>query len=387
MDIGRIKDLHQKFLAGKLTVSEGLEWQQLLKDPNEEEQLLSIADGLWKHTPEALLEDMPEAISNEIFALVVADGKSSGRTRKLWLRMAGVAAAILLLFGLGLVYQYHFIQSVDGLLLAERDIAPGVNGATLTLADGRRILINDALAGDIASQTGVRISKTADGQLIYEVTGKDTGILTYNTLSTTRGQQSQVRLPDGTLVFLNAESSLRYPTTFNGSAKRMVSLQGEAFFEVARDSAHPFIVNTAHQKVEVLGTRFNINSYQAATTTTLIEGSVRVSAGTYSKLLKPDQQATTTVMGISIREVEAQFSIDWKEGFFMFDNETLESIAGRVARWYDIRVEFGDVSLKQKRLSGTVSKYGHISSVIKVLDQGNFAHFRLDKGTLRIDKR
>lgn len=314
--------------------------------------------------------------------------RSDDRSYSLWSRIVAAAAVIIVLFGVSLWYFSKDELSNDKLIV--HDIAPGKDGATLTLANGQKISINEMLVGDIATQAGVKISKTKDGQLIYEITSNEHSELAYNTLATARGQQSQVRLPDGTLVFLNSESALRYPTSFRNSDKRIVSLEGEGFFEVSKDKKHPFIVKTRGQEVEVLGTQFNINSYadQRSIRTTLIEGSVKVtSVNNVSKILKPDQQAINSGDGIELVDVESQFFVDWKEGFFMFNNESLESITNRVARWYNIKVVYEDNGLKTKTFIGTISKYENISKVIETLEGTAMASFKLNKDVLTISKR
>ncbi|SMC88770.1 FecR family protein [Pedobacter africanus] len=308
---------------------------------------------------------------------------------KLWPRIVAAAAIAAVVFGAG-VWYFGNKPELNNSGQFVSDIGPGKNGATLTLANGQKILINDALTGNIASESGVKISKTADGQIIYEVTGAGHGTLAYNTLTTTRGEQTQLRLPDGTLVYLNSESTLRYPTSFTKSDKRMVSLEGEGFFNVSKDKQHPFIVKTGAQEVEVLGTQFNINSYsdEHAIKTTLIEGSVKVTnANSVSKILKPNQQSTVLGKDIKVDNVEAQFFVDWKEGFFMFDNETLESIMNRVSRWYNVKVVYEDAVLKKEKASGTVSKFNNISSVLQALEQSDLAKFKLSNGILTISKK
>lgn len=300
-------------------------------------------------------------------------------------------AAVLIILGLGAATFYVFDAKKDASAAAVADIAPGKNGAILTLSNGKRILVNDALAGNIASESGVKISKTADGQIVYtvsDVKGENTNAS--NTLQTSNGEQTQIRLPDGTIVFLNAASSLKYPTSFASKAKRAVELSGEGYFQVSRDKAHPFVVKTARQEVEVLGTKFNINSYESETVirTTLIEGSVKVTgADKISKILRPNQQAVNSAYGIKVLDVEAQFFIDWKEGFFMFNNENLESIVNRVSRWYNVKVVFADPSLKTEIVTGTISKYENISSVVRILKRSGLAEFQIENNVLRISKK
>mgnify|MGYP003582265487 CR=1 FL=1 len=379
MDIDRVTYLHEQFLLGKLTVAESLEWQRVLDDPDEEELLLSIADGFWQHTPEELLEDMPQAVSSQILSQVVGHAKSGGHIRKLWTRWVAAGAIVVTVMVGG--HYANRIADPKPEFVKINDIAPGKNGATLTLSDGRKILINDALAGKVAEEAGVRISKNADGQLVYEVTGVQSKNLTYNTLTTTRGEQAQVRLPDGTLVFLNAESALRYPSSFAGVDKREVELKGEGYFEVRKDKVHPFIVKSREQTVEVLGTQFNIKAYEdeAIINTTLVEGSVKVGdvGLKVSGVLKPGQQSRLKNGVMDVVAVEVENVVAWKEGFFIFDSKPLEAIMQDVSRWYNVKVVFKDEVLRHKTFLGSISRFNKVSKVLELLEGTSDVRFEV----------
>ncbi|SFH51768.1 FecR family protein [Pedobacter insulae] len=305
------------------------------------------------------------------------------KTAKLWYKLAA-AASIVIVIGLGLYLYQPSRKTATTKVAYANDIAPGKSGATLTLANGQKILINDALTGNIANQSGVKISKTADGQIIYEIASSPrNGAVQYNTLSTTRGEQAQVRLPDGTLVFLNAESSLKYPTSFARLDKRQVALTGEGYFEVAKDKAHPFVVRTEKQLVEVLGTHFNVSSYHDGTAekTTLLEGSVRVSSsGTKAKdfTLQPNQQAVLAGDSFSVINVVADDAVAWKNGLFIFDDESLASIMKRVERWYDVEVVYDSKIDKNKQYGGGVSRYDNVSKVLEKLTLTGNIHFKIE---------
>ena len=259
------------------------------------------------------------------------------------------------------------------------------------MAYGRKIAIADGLEGDIANEAGVKISKNADGELIYQVL--DGGKVTdaYNTLSTAGGEQTKVRLPDGTVVFLNAESSLRYPANFGSLAIRKVDLVGEGFFEVAKDRAHPFVVESDGQKVEVLGTHFNVNAYKdnAAIKTTLLEGSVRVDGlgADQSRVLRPGQQSRVSGSGIAVALVELNDIGAWREGIFMFDNEPLEDIMKEVARWYKLEVEFSDPSLKQIPIYNTANRFEKVSVLLKPLGRIAKVDFKIKAGKIIVSKK
>lgn len=309
-------------------------------------------------------------------------------TRRLFPRWA-IAASIALAVMAGSYYYYQSkIVDIKTEIVYANDIAPGKNGATLTLANGQKILINDALTGNIATQSGVKISKTADGELVYELTADNSKILTYNTLATTRGEQTRVRLPDGTLVFLNAESSLKYPTRFAGMAKREVSLTGEGYFEVAKDKTHPFIVSTEKQAVEVLGTHFNINSYadEAGLKTTLIEGSVKVSGSNSFKILKPGQQSILSPNGnLLVAEADIETVVAWKNNQFMFDSENIQTVMRMVERWYNVEVEYvGEIT--DEKFGGGVSKFDNVSKVLTSLQSTGKVHFKIEGKKIYVSK-
>lgn len=391
MDIGRVKYLHEQFLGGKLSEAESLEWQGVLDDPAAEELLLSIADGLWQHLPENLLEDMPQAVASQILSRVVGDPQRARRTRTLWTRWVAAAAIAIAVMTGGYFYYHNQFVNRNSSIVYQNDIAPGRNGATLTLGDGRKILVNEALAGRVAEELGVRISKNDQGQLVYEVLENGNKKLAYHTLSTTRGEQSQVRLPDGSLVFLNAESSLRYPNSFTGLGKREVMLSGEGYFEVSRDRLHPFIVKTPTQQLEVLGTHFNINAYggEAGVKTTLLEGSVRVGDGSMavSGVLKPGQQSRLRGKELDIATVDVDNAVAWKEGFFIFDSRPLELIMQDISRWYDVEIVYLDQGLKSKTFLGSVSRFSKVSKVLALLEETSELHFEIKGRQITVSSR
>jgi transmembrane sensor len=334
-----------------------------------------------------LSDEVIDRNTNEVWSSLKAH--LPRRSVRLWPRIVAAAAIAVVIFGAGLWYFGDKRISNDGQEIA--DVRPGKNGATLTLANGNKIYISDNKAGKLADESGVSISKTADGQIVYTVVNQDgQSSNAINTLQTSNGEQTQIRLPDGTVVYLNSASSLRYPASFTKLSKRTVELSGEGYFKVSKDKSHPFIVKTGKQDVEVLGTEFNINSYanEPVIRTTLLEGSVKVSGeNNVAKILKPNQQAVNSAKGIEVLDVEAQFFVDWKEGFFMFNNEDLESIMNRLSRWYNVKVVYADPSLKSKTFVGTISKYENISRVIDVLEGTGLATFRINKNLITISVR
>jgi transmembrane sensor len=366
MDDLQIKQLIQKYLEDQTTVEE----TALL-----ESWYLKQSTAFQR--PDAEMIDRNESMMLNFLESRIAEKK----TISLWPRIAIAAAIAFIVIG-AYFFRSNFNGTVnDNTKLAAADIAPGKNGATLTLANGQKIFINGELAGNIASQSGVKISKTKDGQLIYELTNQKGDKTEYNTLTTTRGEQIQVRLPDGSLVFLNAASSLKYPSSFVSLKERRVDLQGEAYFEVAKDKRHPFIVKAAQQEVKVLGTHFNINSYadEPEIKTTLLEGSVNVSNlnGKISEILKPGQQATVKGGNIKVGDADIDQAMSWKNGDFVFVGEDLKVVMRQVARWYDVEIEYQG-NINSSGVVSTISRTKKLSQLLKALQKNQGIHFKVE---------
>ncbi len=267
------------------------------------------------------------------------------------------------------------------------DIVAGENKAILTLGDGSKIILDDAKNGILANQGGNSILKAAEGEVIYsflsEVKDPQTEDLNapviYNTIETPKGGKFQIKLPDGSKVWLNAASSLRFPTVFNGS-KRQVELKGEAYFEVSPDKSKIFEVNTRNQVVQVLGTHFNINAYldEPTVNTTLLEGSVRVSdlRTNISQLLKPGEQSQLSEQIEVINLKNTNEAVAWKEGYFQFDEADIKTVMRQIERWYDVSVVYeGD--LPNYRFGGEIERNLSLLQVLKVLEKTK-VHFRLE---------
>lgn len=286
------------------------------------------------------------------------------------------AAVVFVVFSLTAYFSLH--QKKEHVFTA--DVAPGKNKAILTLANGRKISLSDAMKGDVAKEAGFSITKTKDGQLVYKIAeSENVNDDRLNTISTPNGGEWQIKLPDGSTVWLNAASSIQYALNIGTARQRVVKLDGEAYFEVAKNATHPFIVETDKQAVEVLGTHFNINSYkdEKVTKTTLLEGSVRVSHKntSESEVLKPGEQSVVTLSGMDVKEVDVDEAIAWKKGYFMFNNEKQESILRKVARWYNVEIEYADPAAKDVMYYGTVSRFEKISRVLRKFEQTGEVRF------------
>jgi transmembrane sensor len=388
MDSQRFDYLFNKFIDKSLSPTELAELIEVATAGDDEHHFNNLFDLKWRQSisqsRDAISSDAPDRIYNNIIGLP----SSNDRIRKLWLRIAA-AASIVFCLGIGSYYYNH--QKRDRQLVQnkpiENDVAAGSNKAYLTLGNGRRISLTDAKNGTIASQAGKTIQKTADGLIAYDISNsihKTTEII-FNTIETPRGGQYQVVLPDGSKVWLNSASSLKYPAAFTGT-NRQVELNGEAYFEVAKDKAHPFKVKTNKETVEVLGTHFNINSYSDEPTikTTLLEGSVKITTANQQQIIKPGEQA---VLGSSlkIQQADEEEVLAWKNGLFMFNDEPLESIMRKVSRWYDVDIQYGDID-KTQSFGGGVSRFDNISKVLQKLEITRMVHFKIQGKTIYVTK-
>ena len=291
-------------------------------------------------------------------------------------RIASAAAVLLIIFSIGL-----FFYNRPGSGTISSEILPGGNKALLTLANGEKISLTDAADGSIADQANVNITKTANGQLVYTILNSANQSLppSYNTVETPKGGQFHIVLPDGTKAWLNAASSLRFPTYFAGNSRK-VELTGEGYFEVSKNKKSPFFVKTDNQEIEVLGTHFNVNAYkdEGATKTTLLEGSVRVKSGEASYVLSPGQQSLLKGNVFNVSNVDTEISTAWKNGQFMFNDETIDAIMRQISRWYDVDVEFAQKPSGTKVFWGTISRFENVSQVLEILEMTKSVKFKIE---------
>ncbi|MCD2422635.1 FecR domain-containing protein [Niabella pedocola] len=303
---------------------------------------------------------------------------------KSWLRIAA-AAVVFAACLTGVIRWMHPSRKQGPEIVAapHPDIAPGTNMATLVLVDGRRILLSEAGNGKLADQKGTVITKTTDSTLVYQLAVSAPANHpaaaggAFNTLITARAQQYGIILPDGSKVWLNAATSLKFPVNFNGLKERRVELEGEAYFEVAKDARKPFIVHSGRQDIKVLGTHFNVSSYkdEPEARTTLLEGSVKING---RQTLKPGEQAKVDRRGVvAISKVNADASVAWKNGYFEFNDENVYEIMTKVARWYDVQVIYeGDMPLD--KMKGAMSRFQNVSGVLGIMEATGLFSFRID---------
>jgi len=328
-----------------------------------------------------------------------------------WWRKIAAAVAVAAIAGGGYwasrrTSPIESIPTVQPQVAKATDAQPGGNRATLTLSNGQQINLDNTGNGVVATQANMNVTKLANGQLAYNKASEEkTAAMLYNTLSTPRAGQFSLTLPDGSKVWLNNASSIRYPVSFTG-ATREVELSGEAYFEIAKDASHPFRVaihktsgtntNPSYTNpspaagsttdptstIEVLGTSFNIMAYddEGAERTTLVEGSVRFVHGDASTLLKPEQQSVLDEKGTlkTLNHVNVAEITAWKNGYFHFDNASLTSTMRQLARWYDVDVQYeGNVRDLPFNGMGKIQRNLPLSIVLKGLENDQ-VHFQLE---------
>jgi ferric-dicitrate binding protein FerR (iron transport regulator) len=306
-----------------------------------------------------------------------------------WFRLAAAAVFVLAVIGVYLLVNQQPVE----LPVAKsdqhitNDILPGGNKAVLTLSTRSDINLESVSNGTIVTEGGTKISKLNDGQLVYNILEEKPTQVLYNTVTTPRGGQYQLLLADGSKVWLNSASSIRFPVSFVRNERR-VEVSGEAYFEVAKDPSRPFKVDVdGKNEIEVLGTHFNINSYadEGSIKTTLLEGSVKVTSLTTheSKLITPGQQAQLNTDGqITISKADPDKVMAWKNGYFNVDGADTKTVMQLLSRWYDVDVVY-EGAIPQREWGGDIEKNLKLSQMLKILEKNNL-HFRLEGRKLMV---
>lgn len=367
--------LYEKSLRGECSPRE-LELLQSYKDDFE------WVDGQWDDVPqqESVYARLQDSISRE------------EKVRRLfpWKKLAAAAAVLLAAGAAFFLLQPHQQNApladksvpVD---TVQKQIVPGSNKAVLILGDGSEIALGDASSGQIARQGGALVRKTANGQIVYSGDGEVPSEAVFHTIAIPRGGQYDLTLPDGTRIWLNAASRLRFPAVFDGP-ERIVELDGEAYFEVARNERQPFRVKARGLDVDVLGTHFNVMAYadEPAVQTTLLEGKVRLSGGGTAVVLKPGQQGRFTEgQRIQVRSADLEQAMAWKNGMFVFNDEPLPSIMRKISRWYDVDVRFRDPGTTIS-FAGSISRFKNVQDVLHMLSLTGTVQFRVEGNTIQV---
>jgi ferric-dicitrate binding protein FerR (iron transport regulator) len=365
--------IEMQWLLNYLQQEDNLELKQIM----EEQFSNSIEDSpkLDKQVSDRLLEAIHEKITLE---------RTKPKPSVISLKRFAAAAAIL---GIIILSAFLLINKNRQTQLSKAetsthkfkdDVAPGGNKATLTLADGSMIVLDDAKNGTLTQQGASKVIKL-DGKVLYDLASEKTKKVVYNTIATPKGGQYQLELPDGSLVWLNASSSIHFPTSFTEKDRR-VEITGEAYFEVAKDASKPFIVAVNNSEVQVLGTHFNVNAYndEEEVRTTLLEGSVKFVDGNNTSLLQPGQQSQLAKNGIVkvVSNVDVDEVMAWKNGLFSFENAGIETIMRQLSRWYDVEIEYkgktDDIFVAE------ISRNIKLSDALKALELTGRVKFEID---------
>ncbi len=383
-----IQELFTKYLDNTINREEYdalLQYFEKQEDNDELHQL--VTEALLKDNSECDHIRLDKAVDTVAFQLQ----QKLRPTKNIMLRKyLPYAAAVLLFFMAGIAYYINFNHdSKKEMQLVEIfDVKPGHSGATLTLASGKKVLLNKTVNGSIASEDGINIFKLSDSTVTYTVSNakgdKKDSDDRVNTITTAKGETYQIVLSDSTKVWLNAATTLQYSANLGERGKRKVRLvAGEAYFEVSKDEKHPFIVKTPTQNVEVLGTHFNINSYadEGHTVTTLEEGSVKVSTSDNftqkNIILKPGQQSLASGGNLKVMEADLQTALAWKEGKIYFRDAPIQEVLRQVSRWYNIAIEYNGTPTKEL-FNGGIKRTANLSSVLRILELSN-VKFKLSK--------
>jgi ferric-dicitrate binding protein FerR (iron transport regulator) len=380
--------LLNRYADKSCTPEEREELMQLLQQPHHDAAVLQLIEQMV--IKRETIHTMPEDTAGSVLQAILQTGKtpvipieSVAPVRSV--KWGRIAAAAIVLFLLGTTTYLWLNRTPHNIARTENpsnpfknDVLPGGNKATLTLANGSSIILDSAANGTLAQQGNAKVLKTANGQLAYNTDNEKPAEVLYNTLATPRGGQYQLVLPDGSKVWLNAASSIRYPTAFTGK-QRGVEITGEAYFEVAKNAAMPFMVKANGMEVKVLGTHFNVNAYDDETMvkTTLLEGAVRITKGVATAILKPGQQAQLiNDQLLTINNADVEEAMAWKNGKLVFKQAAIKTIMRQAARWYDVEVVYkGKI---EDTYTIDVPRTVPASQLFRLLEQSGGVHFIIE---------
>ncbi len=369
-DEKRLSELEAKWMDGSITNDEAREYADWYNEGQDNPVEIPASFAVSKEAHARRIFDVVRPKKPKIGAIYI---------------LTRVAAVIILALGIWLIDHGSFKKDNSNETQAMRfknDVAPGHSGAILTLSNGQQIVLDTAGNGLVTIDGNDKVTKKA-GALSYDAkTSASAATMAYNTLTTDKGRKFQLTLPDGTKVWLNAASSIRFPLSFVGN-ERLVEVTGEAYFEVKHNADQPFKVKVGNQTIEDIGTSFNINSYddEAAIKTTLLEGAVKISVAntTVSSVLKPGQQAQVNVSSSKIKvypSVDLDETMAWKNGSFSFKDADINTIMRQVARWYNVDITYqGNI---KDTFVADISQQEPISKLLKLLELTDRVHFKID---------
>jgi ferric-dicitrate binding protein FerR (iron transport regulator) len=412
MSTDRLQYLLDRLFQGELTLEEKEElalWTDTLQ--NDEEWKMRLSKIWNNYEPE---EKMEPSSADVMLKKILLEGKTEEPPAKTvslpytpvsggMMKWAVAAAAVIgILIVLSLVFlvprpNKDHVVATNHQTSQKQDIIPGGNKAVLTLANGKKIVLNKAGNGSLAQQGNTKVIKVNSGLISYNrqeaaaggSPSSGSGHRQYNMIATPRGGQYEIILPDGSKVWLNAASSLKFPTAFMGK-KREVEMTGEAYFEITKDVGKPFIVKKGDMEIQVLGTHFNVMAYDKETNmkVTLLEGAVKIAplSGNGEGLgvrLKPGEQALVNENNIQVnKNVNINEVIAWKNGLFDFEGNDIKEVMQQIARWYDVEVKYENVP--SAHFMGTISRNVDVSEVLKMLEMTGAVHFKVEGRTIMV---
>ncbi|MBN9383537.1 MAG: DUF4974 domain-containing protein [Chitinophagaceae bacterium] len=385
-------NIHEQIILDNWLKEQDPNNRQFYEDCSEWDQVNDALSSMYEFDENAALSDIQKKI--QLKTQPAAPAVEIVRLRRGWRVYLMAAAVLLLAAGIAVFFTLNKRKTnIAEIPMEQRyhnDVAPGGDKAVLELADGNKIVLDNASNGELTKQGTTKVIKLDNGQLAYHSGHPGAGPVSYNTISTPRGGQYQVILPDGSKVWLNALSSLKFPTAFTGR-EREVELNGEAYFEVAKNTSMPFKVEVTpgsaetvgreSLEVEVLGTEFDLMAYsdEDRQKVTLISGATRVRVGGERIALQPNQQVylDKKSSGLNlIGSINVDETIAWKNGRFQFQDASIESIMRQVARWYDVDVTYeGKVN---QQFNGTIPRQVNLSTLLRILEATGWVHFRVD---------
>jgi transmembrane sensor len=388
--------LIEKYLANTISKDELDQLLAAVAEQKDFDGLSSVLKSHWEKAKEKIatektdwdkkFEEMMEEASRETPVIPLYSKQKSK-----WYLGVSAAAVLVLMLSAGTFFLFfnknrrELVQTQQQRL--KNDVAPGGNKAILTLSNGSQIILDSAQNGTLAQQGNTKIIKTDSGKLAYKSINEKPSEVVYNVLTTPMGGQYQLTLPDGTHVWLNAASSIRYPTAFTGK-ERNVEVTGEAYFEVEHDSKMPFYVKVRNETIKDLGTHFNVNAYgdEPVMKTTLLEGAISIGDANSSKILKPGQQAV--ISGDNNDKIKIENDVDveqvvaWKNGLFHYNNASVQEVLRQMSRWYNVQVVYEKTPTSH--LAGIVGRNINLSEAIKML-QNNGIKCRIEEKKLIVE--
>ncbi len=382
MSNDRLKYLLERYIKDASTPEETKELFKWVRNLSNDSLLKQRVKELWLDREGT---QQPETDWGIIYSRILNAPVST--EKRVWLR---VAAAIVVILGLCTFFllsgHNDQIAVMDEGQLIKEELIPGGDKAILTLANGEQIVLENSEDGTLTEQGNTKIIKLDQGQLSYQGLDSESGVLMYNTISTPRGGQYQIVLSDGSKVWLNASSSLRFPVAFANS-NRDVTLIGEGYFEIIEKKTSPFVVKVNGIEIHVLGTHFNINGYtdEGSTKTTLLEGAVKVYDGRTNKVIHPGEQAEFRKNSILIHEVDVDAVIAWKNGRFIFKGEDIHSVMRQLSRWYDADVSFEE-NVTREQFVGVInrSRYDSIVEILEMLEKTGTVSFSIQGNNIKV---